>query len=203
MVEAQRRSGDIGDERVLQAMDAIPREEFVPPALRDEAYQEHALPIGSDQTISQPHLVAMMTDALATTPDDHVLEVGTGSGYQAAILSLLVDRVTSIERIEALATEARTTLDRLDIANVTIHVGDGSLGWPASAPYDGIVVTAGAPTVPTELLDQLTIGGRLVLPVGPRGAERLARITRTRSDEFERVDLGAVSFVPLVGEQGW
>ena len=203
MVEAHRKSGEIHDERVLEAMGRVPREEFVPPALRNRAYEDCALPIAADQSISQPYVVALMTQALALRGDERVLEIGTGSGYQLAVLRELAQHVTSVERIPELAVAARRTLAAIGIDDAEIHVGDGSLGWPDGAPYDAIVVTAGAPAAPPALLEQLAVGGRLVLPVGPRGMERLLRIVRQPDGELTRTDLGAVAFVPLVGREGW
>ena len=203
MVDAHRRHGGIRDERVLEAMGRIPREAFVPEELRARAYEECALPIAADQSISQPYVVALMTDALSLTGDERVLEIGTGSGYQLAVLRQLADHVTSIERIPELAETARRTLASIGIEDVAIHVGDGSLGWPADAPYDAIVVTAGAPSAPPALLEQLAVDGRLVLPVGGRGSERLVRIMRRSDGLLTHDDLGAVAFVPLVGRQGW
>lgn len=202
MVMAEARSGEVTDPRVLDAMRAVPREKFVPEALREHAYSERALPIGEGQTISQPLIVAVMTEALELSPGDRVLEVGTGSGYQAAVLRQLVDHVVSIERIESLAETARRNLATAGVDGVEVHCADGTLGWPEGAPYDAIVVTAGGPRVPDALLDQLTPGGRLVMPIGPRGAERLVRVRRVRSG-FDHEDLGPVAFVPLVGAQGW
>jgi protein-L-isoaspartate(D-aspartate) O-methyltransferase len=203
MAAAERRHGHISDRRVEAAMAAVPREEFVPAALVPEAFDERALPIGSGQTISQPLMVAMMTQALELDEGDEVLEIGTGSGYSAAVLRRLVDHVTSVERIPELADEARRRLDRLGVDGVEIHCADGTLGWPDGAPYDAIVVTAGAPEEPAALIDQLAEGGRLVVPIGARGRERLVRFRRRTDGTVERSDLGAVAFVPLVGEQGW
>lgn len=204
MVRRQARRGGISDPTVLDAVAAVPREEFVPPQLRAEAYDERALPIGRGQTISQPVVVSMMTEALELDPDDAVLEVGTGSGYQAAVLRRLVSSVVTIERDHELAERARATFDRLGVDGIEVHVGDGTLGWPDGAPYDAIVVTAGGPDVPDALRHQLAPGGRLVLPVGPRGAERLLLLRRAEDGSWEQPeDLGAVSFVPLVGDQGW
>lgn len=202
MVDWERRSGEVHDPRVLDAMATVPRERFVPEALRDQAYAERALPIGSGQTISQPIVVAIMTAALEVAPGDRVLEVGTGSGYQAAVLRRLGAEVITVERIRELAERARRTLEELGIDGVEVHCGDGSLGWPDGAPYDGIVVTAGGPRVPEPLLAQLADGGRLVMPVGPRGDERLLRI-RKHGVTTTREDLGPVAFVPLVGAEGW
>jgi protein-L-isoaspartate(D-aspartate) O-methyltransferase len=202
MVRDQRRRGDVSDPRVLDAMGSVPREAFVPAPVRHEAYTERALPISEGQTISQPVMVAIMTEALLLGPGDRVLEVGTGSGYQAAVLRRLVDHVVTVERIDTLADEARATLERLGIDGVEVHCADGTLGWPDGAPYDAIVVTAGAPHLPGTLLDQLAPGGRLVVPVGRRGDERLVRVTMT-DDGPVQDDLGAVAFVPLIGDEGW
>lgn len=202
MVAAEERSGEVTDPVVLDAMRAVPREAYVPPALRSEAYVERALPIGSGQTISQPLIVAVMTQALQLGPTDRVLEVGTGSGYQAAVLRHIVDHVVSVERIPELVELARANLDAQGVDGVEVHCADGTLGWPGAAPYDGIVVTAGGPHVPGALLEQLAPGGRLVMPMGARGDERLVRI-RVHGGVQQREDLGPVAFVPLVGEQGW
>lgn len=199
MVAEQLATRDISDERVLDAMRRIPRHEFVPDGLAGEAYDDRPLPIGHDVTISQPYIVALMTQALRLLPADRVLEVGTGSGYAAAVLAELAGDVTTIECIEPLALQARDRLapygDR-----VRVIVGDGSLGHPPGAPYDAIVVTAAAPEIPQPLLDQLAPGGRLVIPVG-RGVEQLVRVTRTEHGD-EREALLSVRFVPLTGEHG-
>lgn len=199
---AREAARGIDDPRVLAALGAVPREAFVPEDRRDEAYADRPLPIGDGQTISQPYIVAAMTQALGLRGDERVLEVGTGSGYQAAILRHLVDRVVSIERFADLAAGARARLGALGLDDVAIHVGDGTLGWPAEAPYDAIVVTAAGPRVPPALVDQLAPGGRLVAPVGPPRRQRLLRLVRT-DDGIAEQDLGSVAFVPLVGEQGW
>ena len=204
MALGQARRGDVTDADVVAAMAAVPREEFVPEALKEDAYVERALPIGEGQTISQPVVVATMTQALELSATDRVLEVGTGSGYQTAVLRRLVDHVVGVERVAALASKASATLDRLGIDAVEIHCGDGTLGWPSEAPFDAIIVTAGGPVVPSSLLEQLAPGGRIVMPVGPRGAERLIRIRRRMDGGFgEQEELGAVAFVPLVGREGW
>ncbi len=194
----------ISDSAVLAAMRQVPREEFVDPGMRELAYEDHPLPIAKGQTISQPFIVAYMTEALELTGSDRVLEVGTGSGYAAAVLSRIVDRVYSVERLEELAEDARRRLERLGYGNVVVLVGDGSLGWPEHAPYDAIVVTAGAPRVPTPLLRQLTGGGRLVIPVGPSSLlQNLVRVRRVGDDEVRYEELCGVRFVPLVGAEGW
>jgi protein-L-isoaspartate(D-aspartate) O-methyltransferase len=203
MVDAQRSRGEIRDERVLHAMATVPRERFVPESSWSEAYQEHALPIDADQTISQPYVVALMTDALELETSDRVLEVGTGSGYQTAVLRELVDEVVTIERIDSLAVAARSRFAELGLGGIEVVVGDGTLGWPARAPYDAIVVTAGGPSIPKALRDQLAVGGRLVMPVGSSGQQNLVRLQR-RSDGLDVMDdLGPVAFVPLIGEEGW
>ena len=194
----------ITDPAVLAAMATVPREAFVPPAERRHAYDDRALPIAEGQTISQPYVVALMTEALELAPDDRVLEVGTGSGYAAAVLAGCAGSVVSVERVPALAAAAAAVLADLGVAGVEVHVADGTLGWPAAAPYDAIVVTAGGPDVPAALVDQLAPGGRLVLPAGPLGRQRLVRVRRTDDGGVGPVeDLGAVAFVPLIGEQGW
>jgi protein-L-isoaspartate(D-aspartate) O-methyltransferase len=193
----------ISDPRVLDAFAAVPREAFVPPALADRAYDDAPQPIGHGQTISQPYVVALTVDALGLRAHDRVLEVGAGSGYAAAILGRLVERVDTIERLPELAHSAALVLASLGMTNVHVHTGDGSLGLPARAPFDAIAVAAGAPVPPPSLLAQLEIGGRLVVPSGTLADQRLLRITRTAQDRYERVDLGDVRFVPLVGEEGW
>jgi protein-L-isoaspartate(D-aspartate) O-methyltransferase len=204
---AQLRQKGIGDERVLGAVAAVPRHEFVEPALRHRAYQDEALPIGLKQTISQPFTVAYQTALLRVRPGDRVLEVGTGSGYQAAVLCELGARVFSIERHEALLERTRDLLDRLGYRVLT-RFGDGTLGWAGPAPYDGIVVTAGGTDVPDPLLDQLrapegeTPGGRLVIPVGDADKQTMLRITRTGPGTFEREEFMDFRFVPLVAEAG-
>jgi len=204
MVSHQLVPRGLTDPAVLDAMGAVPRERFVLPGDTDSAYADHPLPIGAGQTISQPYIVGLMAEAIAPAPGQRVLEIGTGSGYAAAVLARIVDSVVTIERFADLAGRAAATLADLGIDNVEVHTGDGTLGWPAGAPYDGIVVTAGGPEVPPALLDQLAIGGRLVVPVGPSlNLQALVLVHRTGPDLFERDDLGAVAFVPLVGEQGW
>lgn len=204
MVERLRAQG-LRDDRVLAALAQVPRDAFVPEALAHRAYDEvAALPIGGGQTISAPGIVALMTSSLALGGGETVLEVGTGSGYQAALLSRLAARVISVERQPALANRARQALDRLGITNVVVHLGDGTRGWPAVAPYGAILVTAGGPEVPQPLLDQLAPGGRLVGPFGARGAQDLVRVIRDAGQGgFRRQKLGPCRFVDLVGEHGW
>jgi protein-L-isoaspartate(D-aspartate) O-methyltransferase len=202
MVERLQRGG-IRDSRVLSAFSNVPRHRLVPEALRHQAYDETALPIGEGQTISAPLVVAVMSQALGLVGSEKVLEIGTGSAYQAAILSRLAERVISVERSPRLASRARSTLDELRITNVLVVLGDGSRGWRSQAPYDAIVVTAAALSVPEPLLDQLAPGGRLVGPFGGRDEQVLLRITRRPNGEFEREKLGRCRFVDLVGEHGW
>jgi protein-L-isoaspartate(D-aspartate) O-methyltransferase len=200
---AELRRMGIRDERVLAALASVPREDFVDPADRDRAYDNVALGIAAGQTISQPYVVALMTQALALAPTDRVLEVGAGSGYQAAVLGRLTAAVISIERHAPLAESARQRLAALGIANVTIQIGDGSLGWPASAPYDAIIVTAAAPALPVPLLQQLTPAhGRLVIPVGGSDDQSLLLVRRD-GDRHTTTDLGPVRFVPLIGAAAW
>ncbi len=202
MVEEQLRTRGIRDERVLEAMARVPREEFVPRAFREAAYEDTPLPIGHGQTISQPYTVAFQCEALGLTAEGRVLEIGTGSGYGAAVLSLLAWEVHSIERIPSLAAEARARLERLGYENVQVAVGDGTLGLADEAPFDGIVVTAGGEDVPRAFLDQLAEGGRLVMPVGARGnGQTLYRFTRAHG-RIRVEDLGGFVFVPLVGRCG-
>jgi protein-L-isoaspartate(D-aspartate) O-methyltransferase len=192
----------ISDERVLAAMGRVPREAFVPPDLAEQAYVDGPLPIGEGQTISQPYVVALMVEAARVGRGAHVLEIGTGSGYGAAVLAELADSVHTIERVASLAAAAAARLAVLGYTRVQVHVGDGTLGWPPDAPYDAIVVTAGGPSVPLPLVSELAIGGTLVIPVGSGRVQRLLRITRTGED-FTRDDLGAVQFVPLIGTEAW
>src|SRR5688572_24920967 len=203
MVERQIRARGVSDARVLQAMREIPREAFLPPELAELAYDDRPLPIEAGQTISQPYIVALMTEALRLTGGETVLEIGTGSGYAAAVLARVARHVYTIERHVELADLARERLVALGFANVDVRCDDGTLGWPEHAPFDAIVVAAGGPDVPQALLAQLAIGGRLVIPVGSSRAQELVRVTRTAEDGFEREELGAVQFVPLIGEQGW
>ncbi len=193
---------DVSDRRVLDAIGRVPREMFVPREARTAAYENKPLPIGHGQTISQPLIVALMTEALRLTGDETVLEVGTGSGYQAAVLSLLAKRIISVERIPALAEQATRVLTDAGYSNVEVHVAGQKVGRPESGPYDAIIVTAASPEVPPELLQQLASEGRLVIPVGSRTLQELVRIEKT-SAGARRHNLGACRFVPLVGSSGW
>jgi protein-L-isoaspartate(D-aspartate) O-methyltransferase len=202
MVEHQLRGRDIVDERVLEAMERVPRELFVPDDLKDRAFDDAALPIGEGQTISQPYMVARIAEELGLDGDERVLDVGTGSGYQAAVLAELADEVHTIERIPGLAEQARANLAAAGYENVAVHVGDGSRGLPEHAPYDAIAVAAAAPTFPQALYDQLRTGGRLAVPVGGRRGQRLEVVVR--SPEGPAVIRSVpCRFVPLVGEEGF
>ena len=202
MVERQLRGRDIVDERVLEAMERVPRELFVPEELRDRAFDDAALPIGAGQTISQPYMVARIAEELGLDGDERVLDVGTGSGYQAAVLAELADDVHTIERISELTEQAKANLSAAGYDNVMVHVGDGSRGLPEHAPYDAIAVAAAAPTFPQALYDQLRTGGRLVVPVGGRRGQRLEVVVR--SPEGPAVIRSVpCRFVPLVGEEGF
>lgn len=202
MVEQQLRARGIRDQRVLEAMARVPRHEFVPQQHRSEAYEDHPIPIGEGQTISQPFVVAAMLEALALRPEDLALEVGTGSGYETAVLAELVRSVHSIERIASLVEGARAVLERLGYHNVTVVHGDGSQGLPEAAPYDAIVVAAAAPRVPTPLLEQLRDGGRLVIPVGSGFAQEL-QLLRKIGSSVTTLFLDGVRFVPLIGREGF
>jgi protein-L-isoaspartate(D-aspartate) O-methyltransferase len=203
MLSEHLQHREIVDPRVLAAFASVPRHRFVPDSLVEHAYDDVPLPIGSGQTISQPYVVAITAQALELSGDENVLEIGTGSGYAAAILGRLAREVHTVDRIEVLARTAKLLLETLEIHNVHVHHGDGTLGWPAHAPYQAIAVSAGAPRPPPALLEQLTVGGRIVLPTGPSDQQRLVRITRRGHHDFIEEDLGDVRFVPLLGEQGW
>jgi protein-L-isoaspartate(D-aspartate) O-methyltransferase len=201
MVELIHARG-VKDENVLAAMRTIPRHLFVEQAFEDQAYSDYPLPIGQKQTISQPFMVGFMTAALELKKNEKVLEVGTGSGYQAAILSLLVDRVYTVERIADLARKARRLFDQLRLVNVNLRVTDGTFGWEEQSPFDAIMVTAGAPEIPANYLEQLADGGRMVIPVGDRDSQSLKKVTRTGAD-FVTETLLDCRFVPLIGKKGW
>lgn len=204
MVEAHIARRGVRDERVLSALRHVPREAFVDEGFEEFAYEDSPLPIGSGQTISQPFIVARMAEAAEVEPSDRVLEIGTGSGYAAAILAELASEVFTIERHRELAEQAEMRLHGSGFGAVTVKVGDGTRGWPEKAPFDAIIVAAGGPSIPVSLQEQLEIGGRLVIPVGNRrGEQRLLRVTRETANKFEEEDLGAVMFVPLVGAEGW
>jgi len=193
---------EISDQQVLAVMKRVPRELFVPSDSRHLAYEDRPMPIGYEQTISQPFIIALMTQALALNGREKVLEVGTGSGYQAAILAELAQLVITVERLAPLAEEARKVLDSLGYTNITIHQAKETLGWPDEAPYDAIMVTAAAPRVPADLIDQLAVGGRLVIPVGQRYLQQLYKITKCRDKNITE-DLGGCCFVSLIGKGAW
>jgi protein-L-isoaspartate(D-aspartate) O-methyltransferase len=204
MIKLLREHYKIADERVLQAMRDVPRDFFVPEALKSQAYKDNALPIAANQTISQPFIVARMTELLELNNQSKVLEIGAGSGYQTAILAQLGYKVFAIERVPQLATDAQERLKLLGINNVTLRCADGTLGWEIYAPFDAILVAAGSPKVPEPLLQQLKINGKLVLPIGEdQKSQRLTRVTRAGEQIFETTDFGACVFVPLIGEHGW
>jgi protein-L-isoaspartate(D-aspartate) O-methyltransferase len=204
MVATQIARRGIRDPRILQAFRAVPRERFVSAGFEEFAYEDGALPIDANQTISQPYIVALMVEAAELEPSDRVLEVGAGSGYAAAIISRIVGRVYGIERHAELVVGAKQRLEELGYDNVELRVGDGTRGWPEAQPFDSILVAASAPEVPLALKEQLVIRGRLVIPVGRyRFHQTLCKITRLSAIEYEHKDLGAVAFVPLIGEHGW
>jgi protein-L-isoaspartate(D-aspartate) O-methyltransferase len=203
MVGRLREHYGIRDPKVLEAMRAVPRHFFVPEALQSRAYGDHALPISANQTISQPYIVARMTELLMLTDNTRVLEIGAGSGYQTAVLAKVATQVYAIERLGDLAREAQSRIRQLGIYNATVKCFDGTLGWAAYAPYDGILVAAGGPGVPEPLVAQLKIGGRLVVPVGEtRESQRLIRVIKTETGVTQE-DHGACAFVPLIGQHGW
>lgn len=203
MVRNQLAARDVHDPRVLEAMRRVPRHRFVPESARDQAYEDRPHPIGAHQTISQPLMVGLMTELLDVGVGDEVLEIGSGSGYQAAVLAELGARVVSVERHAPLAERARGLLEHLGIDSVEIYVGDGTEGWPAEAPYDRIIVTAGAPNVPQPLLDQLAAPGRMVIPVGPAELQSLMLIEKLSDGCVTSTSHGDCVFVPLIGKYGW
>lgn len=202
MVEEQIVGRGVRDERVLAAMRKVPRHEFLPEAMRGNAYFDQALPIGEGQTMSQPYMVALMTELLGLAGTERVLEIGTGSGYQAAVLAELCEKVYTVERIKLLGDKARATLDRLGYRSVAIKVYDGTYGWKEMGPFDAIVVTAGAPDVPPALVEQLKEGGRLVIPTGDRYGQWLTKIVKTTGGIVTERSVPCV-FVPLIGNHGW
>jgi protein-L-isoaspartate(D-aspartate) O-methyltransferase len=204
MVARQIRARGIHDLAILNAMRTVPREVFVPERYHASAYDDTPLPIPAGQTISQPYVVALMIEALQVGDGDRVLEVGSGSGYAAALLSRIAAEVYAVERHMELVEYARERLQRLNYTNVHVHHSNGTKGWPPAAPYDAIMVSASGPEVPASLREQLTVGGRLVIPIGhERGLQKLLRVTRTDKKRYEEKDLGGVRFVPLIGDEGW
>jgi len=204
MVDRQVAGRGVRDARVLAAMRKVPREAFLPARMRDFAYDDAPVPLPDDQTMSQPYIVGLMTEALRLHGGENVLEIGAGSGYAAAVLAEIAGRVTTIERIAALAERAAAKLAELGYRHVQVHHGDGSRGWPDQAPYDAIVVAAGGPQVPDSLKRQLAIGGRLVMPIGAdQRNQQLVRVTRTGEADYQTEPLGDVRFVPLLGAEGW
>jgi len=202
MVKNQLMARSIRDERVLKAMEKIPRHLFIQEALAGEAYNDHPVPIGEKQTISQPYIVALMTEALELEGSENTLEIGTGSGYQTAILAELSSRVYTIERIKSLLVKARKLLAKLNYNNILFKAFDGTLGWKDYAPFDAIMVTAGAPSVPEPLKEQLADNGRIIIPVGDRYTQELIKITR-KGENFEQESFGGCRFVNLIGVHGW
>jgi protein-L-isoaspartate(D-aspartate) O-methyltransferase len=204
MVVTQLIPRGLNDPSVLSAMEEVPREAFLPEGIAEMAYHDSPLPIGEGQTISQPYIVALMAEALEITPDGRVLEIGTGSGYAAAVISRIAKEVYTVERHASLLEEAAERFRRLGYENIHLREADGTLGWKEHAPYDGTVVTAGAPSPPGPLLGQLAVGGRLVIPIGPTPeSQELVRILRREGESFETEKLTSVRFVPLVGSAGW
>jgi len=205
MIERLREHYKIRDEKVLDVMSFVPRHLFVPEALKSQSYKDNALPIASNQTISQPFIVARMTELLELNPQSRILEIGAGSGYQSVILSKLCRKVYAIERVANLAAEAEERLKKLNVQNVVLRCADGTSGWELNAPFDGILVAAGSPaTVPPPLLNQLKIGGRLIIPIGEdQKTQKLICVTRAAANDFQTEDFGACAFVPLIGEYGW
>lgn len=203
MVDTQIIRRGIKDRRVVTAMLKVSRHLFVDEALWPEAYDDHPLPIGEKQTISQPYIVALMSELLQLTGKEKVLEIGTGSGYQCAVLAELADQVFTVERLPSIAKRARKIFDQLKYSNVIVYIGDGTLGWKEHSPYDGIIVTAAAPRPPAALLDQLALGGRLVIPIGDEFTQDLVVFTREEKNNYIEENYGGCRFVKLIGEQGW
>lgn len=202
MVQEQLINRDIVDPETIKAMSEVPRHLFVDDAMQGRAYGDYPLPIGAGQTISQPYIVATMTQALGLTGTEKVLEIGTGSGYQAAVLSRICDQVYTVERINSLLARARKVFDKLRYYNIRSKLDDGTMGWPENGPYDAIIVTAGGPEVPQPLVDQLSEGGRLIIPVGDQNVQEL-QLVQKNEDQVEITRLASVRFVDLVGEHGW
>ncbi len=202
MVDDQIVVRGVRDDRVLAVMRRIPRHEFLPEAIRGMSYSDNALPLGDGQTISQPYMVALMSELLSLKGTERVLEIGTGSGYQAAVLAELSEKVYTVERIKTLADKARATLDSLGYRSIAIKVFDGTYGWKEMSPFDAIMVTAGAPDVPAPLIEQLAVGGRMVIPVGDRYGQRLVKVVRTAEGLVTEKSIPCV-FVPLIGSHGW
>jgi protein-L-isoaspartate(D-aspartate) O-methyltransferase len=202
MVDEQIAARGVKDQRVLAAMRKVPRHEFLPEVIRGMAYGDHALPLGEGQTMSQPYMVALMTELLGLQGTERVLEIGTGSGYQAAVLAELCEKVYTVERVKTLAEKARATLDRLGYKSVAIKVYDGTYGWKDMAPFDAIMVTAGAPDIPAPLVEQLKEGGRMVIPVGERYGQLLVKVVKTAEAIITEKSIPCV-FVPLIGNHGW
>jgi protein-L-isoaspartate(D-aspartate) O-methyltransferase len=202
MVQEQLLGRGIVDPNTIEAMLTVPRHLFVDDAMQGRAYGDHPLPIGAGQTISQPYIVATMTQALELSADDKVLEIGTGSGYQAAVLSRICSQVYTVERINSLLARARKVFDRLRYYNIRAKLDDGTMGWPENGPYDAIIVTAGGPEIPVPLIEQLSEGGRLIIPVGDQNVQELQLVRKTEG-QVEIVSLASVRFVDLVGEHGW
>jgi len=202
MVDFQIQRRGITDERLLEVMRKVQRHLFIPRSQQVYAYEDHPLPIGMEQTISQPYIVAEMTNALQLNPKDRVLEIGTGSGYQAAILSLLAEEVYTVERIKPLLVKAEQIFQTLEYNNIHINHGDGSLGWPEHSPFDAIMVTASAPKIPSTLISQLAVGGRMVLPVGDRSVQSLVKVYKDQKGVHVN-DFSLVRFVPLIGQYAW
>jgi protein-L-isoaspartate(D-aspartate) O-methyltransferase len=202
MIDSQLKSRGISSSEVLRAMSVVPREKFVSSEYIEAAYKDGPLSIGSGQTISQPYMVAMMTEALMLRKNDKVLEIGTGSGYQAAVLQEIASHIYSVERISSLAENAKTLLGSLGYSDIKIKVEDGTLGWSEEAPFNAIIVTSGSPSVPETLMSQLSDGGRMIIPVGSRNHQRIIRIIRS-GDNYSKEEMLSCIFVPLIGKYGW